>query len=84
MKYPEEVKAYNKRHGVEVKVALDVLRQYVVGINGVKGKHEYPCDYCIMKDVCFELFGKCCPAVFEYHRNAAMDEMHRHYRRYAG
>ena len=25
MKYPEEVKAYNKRHGVEVKVALDVF-----------------------------------------------------------
>lgn len=75
MKYPEEVKAYNKRHGIEVKVALDVLRQYVVGLNGVKGKHEYPCDYCIMKNVCFELFGKCCPTVFEYHRNAATDEI---------
>lgn len=75
MKYPEEVKAYNKRHGIEVKVALDVLRQYVVGLNGVKGQHEYPCDYCIMENVCFELFGKCCPTVFEYHRNAATDEI---------
>ena len=75
MKYPEEVKAYNKRHGIEVKVALDVLRQYVIGLDNVKGQHEYPCDYCIMENVCFELFGKCCPTVFEYHRDAATDKI---------
>lgn len=75
MKYPEEAKAYNRRHGVEVKVALDVLRQYVIGLDSVKGQHEYPCDYCIIKDVCFELFGACCPTVFEYHRDAATDEI---------
>ena len=75
MKYPEEVKAYNKRHGVEVKVALDVLRQYVVGLNNVKGQHECPCDYCIMENVCFELFGKCCPTVFEYRRDATTNEI---------
>lgn len=72
---PEATKAYNKRHSVEVKVALDVLRQYVIGLDSVKGRHKYPCDYCIMEDVCFELFGKCCPTVFEYHRNAATDEI---------
>lgn len=55
MKYPEEIKAYNKRHSVEVKVALDVLRQYVIGLDSVKDRHEYPCDYCIMENVCFEL-----------------------------
>ena len=75
MKYPEEIKAYNKRHGIEVKVALDVLRQYVIGLDNVKGQYEYPCDYCIMENVCFELFGKCCPTVFEYHRDAATDEI---------
>lgn len=75
MKYPEEIKAYNKRHSVEVKVALDVLRQYVIGLDSVKDHHKYPCDYCIMKNVCFELFGKCCPTVFEYHRDAATDEI---------
>ena len=75
MKYPEKVKAYNKRHGTEVKVALDVLRQYVIGLDGVKGQHEYPCDYCIMENVCFELFGKCCPTVFEYHRDAITGEI---------
>lgn len=75
MKYPEEIKAYNKRHGIEVKVALDVLRQYVIGLDSVKDRREYPCDYCIMENVCFELFGKCCPTVFEYHRNAATDEI---------
>lgn len=75
MEYPEKVKAYNKRHGIEVKVALDVLRQYIIGLDGVKGQHEYPCDYCIMENVCFELFGKCCPTVFEYYRDAATDEI---------
>lgn len=71
----EEAKAYNRRHGIEVKVALDVLRQYVVGLDNVKGRREYPCDYCIMENVCFELFGKCCPTVFEYRRDAATDEI---------
>ena len=75
MKYPEEVKAYNKRHSVEVKVALDVLRQYVVGLNNVTGACDCPCDYCIMRDVCFNLFGKCCAAIFEYHRDATTDEI---------
>ena len=28
-----------------------------------------------MKDVCFELFGKCCPIVFSYHRDATTDEI---------
>ena len=75
MKYPEEVKAYNKRHSVEVKVALDVLRQYVIGLDGVKDRHKYLCDYCIMENVCLELFSNCCPNVFEYHKNAATDEI---------
>ena len=75
MKYPEEVRAYNRRHGVEVKVALDVLRQYVIGLDNVKDRNKYPCDYCIMENVCFELFGKCCPTVFEYRRDAATDEI---------
>ena len=30
---PEATKAYNRRHSVEVKVALDVLRQYVIGLD---------------------------------------------------
>lgn len=72
---PEATKAYNKRHSVEVKVALDVLRQYVIGLYKVEENPAYPCDYCIMKDVCFELFSKCCPAVFSYHRDAATDEI---------
>ena len=72
---PEETKAYNKRHSVEVKVALDVLRQYVFGLDEVEGRISDYCDHCIMKDVCFELFGKCCPAVFSYHRDATTDEI---------
>lgn len=72
---PEEAKLYNKRHSVEVKVALDVLRQYVIGLDAVNDRRKYPCDYCIMEDVCFELFGKCCPTVFDYHRNATTDEI---------
>lgn len=71
----EETKAYNKRHSIEVKVALDVLRQYVIGLDNVKDHRKYTCDYCIMQDVCFELFGACCPVVFEYHRDAATDEI---------
>lgn len=72
---PEEAKLYNRRHSVEVKVALDVLRQYVIGLDAVNDRRKYPCDYCIMEDVCLELFGKCCPAVFEYRRNATTDEI---------
>ena len=75
MKYPEEVKVYNNRYGIEVKVALDVLRQYVIGLDNVKDHRKHPCDYCIMENVCFELFGKCCPTVFEYHRDATTDEI---------
>lgn len=71
----EETKAYNKRHSIEVKVALDVLRQYVIGLDNVKDHRKYTCDYCIMQDVCFELFGACCPVVFEYHRDATTDEI---------
>lgn len=74
-KIPEATKAYNKRHSVEVKVALDVLRQYVIGLDDVNDIHDYLCDHCIIKDVCFELFGKCCPAVFSYRRDAATDEI---------
>lgn len=72
---PEATKAYNKRHSVEVKVALDVLRQYVIGLDKVEENLTYHCDHCIMKDVCFELFGKCCPIVFSYHRDATTDEI---------
>lgn len=72
---PEATKAYNKRHSVEVKVALDVLRQYVIGLDNVDDGHDCPCDYCIMKDVCLNLFGKCCPTVFSYRRDAATDEI---------
>lgn len=72
---PEATKAYNKQHSVEVKVALDVLRQYVIGLDNVEENLTYHCDHCIMKDVCFELFGKCCPIVFSYHRDAATDEI---------
>lgn len=72
---PEATKAYNKRHSVEVKVALDVLRQYVIGLDKVNDSHDYICDCCVMRVVCFELFGKCCPAVFSYHRDATTDEI---------
>lgn len=72
---PEATKAYNRRHSVEVKAALDVLRQYVIGLDNVDDGHDWPCDYCIMKDVCLNLFGKCCPAVFSYHRDATTDEI---------
>lgn len=72
---PEATKAYNRRHSVEVKVALDVLRQYVIVLNNIGDSPNCPCDYCIMDDVCFKLFGKCCPVIFDYHRDATTDEI---------
>lgn len=74
-KIPEEAKLYNRRHSAEVKVALDVLRQYAIGINALDDGHTWPCQYCLMKDVCLNLFSCCCPAVFEYHRDAITNEI---------
>lgn len=72
---PEATRKYNKRHGVEVKFAIDVLRRYVSGLDKINPDKPRLCDYCIMRDVCFNLFGKCCPLVFEYHRDATTDEI---------
>ena len=74
-KIPEEAKLYNRQHSVEVKMALDALRQYVIGLEAVNDRRKWPCEHCVMEDVCLELFGKCCPVVFEYHRNATTNEI---------